>query len=159
MTDWTTLRVPASAHVVGIARAMTVASASGSGLAPERVDDVRTCTSEAVTNALQAHRRAEVTLPIVVRTQVDGDSFVVEVGDCGNGLSVTESDLTVTPADPSDIAELAEGGFGIPVMRELSDGFDVRPGGLLDPAIGTTIRMAFELTADEPAETGTSLNV
>lgn len=136
MTDWVTLRVPSSPHVVGIARAMTVASASSAGLGSERVDDVRTCTSEAVTNAIQAHRRAEVTRPIVVRCTQSGGHFVVEVGDCGNGLELE-------PAVPAEPGELREGGYGIPVMKELSDEFDVRPGGLLDPGVGTTVRLSY----------------
>lgn len=138
MTDWVTLRLPSAAHVVGIARSMAVASATAAGLDEDRVQDVRMCTSEAVTNAVQAHRRIEVTLPIIVRTTVVDDRFVIEVGDSGPGVSPT-------PRPLAEHADMAEGGYGIPVMQSLSDSFDVNRGGLLDPTLGSTIRLTFLL--------------
>ncbi|MGI9017985.1 MAG: ATP-binding protein [Euzebya sp.] len=138
MTDWVTLRLPSAAHVVGIARSMAVAAATCAGLSDERVDDVRTCTSEAVTNAVQAHRRVEVTLPIVIRTTTEHDTFVLEVGDSGPGLNPDSNGRSTEDA-------LREAGYGIPVMRALSDTFDVGPGGLLNPSVGTTVRMTYRL--------------
>jgi anti-sigma regulatory factor (Ser/Thr protein kinase) len=138
VTDWVTLRLPSAAHVVGIARAMAVASATSAAVPPDRVEDVRTCTSEAVTNAVQAQRRAEVTLPIVVRTRTAGDRFVLEVADSGLGLD----------AEPRNAAAdaLREGGYGIPVMRALSDSFDVARGGPEDAQVGTTVTMTYRIT-------------
>lgn len=136
MSGWVTLRLPSAAHVVGIARAMAVASATSAQVPPDRVEDVRTCTSEAVTNAVQAQRRAEVTFPIVVRTAVNAGRFVLEIQDSGPGLD---------PAGRGDggMGELREGGYGIPVMRALSDTFDVAVGGPTDPSVGTTVRMTY----------------
>jgi anti-sigma regulatory factor (Ser/Thr protein kinase) len=141
MTDWVTLRLPSAAHVVGIARAMAVASATSAAVPPDRVEDVRTCTSEAVTNAVQAQRRVEVALPIMVRTATVEGRFVLEVADSGPGL----------PEDAQvgrGLGELREGGYGIPVMRALSDSFDVSPGGPVDPAVGTTVRMTYRIDED-----------
>lgn len=135
MTDWVTLRLPSAAHVVGIARAMAVASATSAAVPPERVEDVRTCTSEAVTNAVQAQRRGEVTLPIVVRTATVDGRFVLEVADSGPGLDPDRRS--------GAMGDLREGGYGIPVMRALADTFDVARGGPVDPAVGTTVRMTY----------------
>ncbi len=137
MTDWVTLRLPSSAHVVGIARAMAVAAAATSGVPEDRVDDVRTCTSEAVTNAVQAHRRSELTLPIIVRTAVVGRRFIIEVGDSGPGIHAER-------VRPNGSLALREGGYGIPVMRALSDTFEMQSGGILDPHVGTTVRLSYE---------------
>ncbi|WP_370326465.1 ATP-binding protein [Euzebya sp.] len=138
MTGWVTLRLPSAAYVVGIARSMAVAAAASAQVPEDRIDDVRTCTSEAVTNAVQAHRRIEVTLPIVVRTTTDGGRFVLEVGDSGPGL-----DPQVPPNGTVDA--LREGGYGIPVMRALADSFDIASGGILDAGVGTTVRMTYRL--------------
>lgn len=136
MTDWITLKLPSAAHVVGIARSMAVAAASTSALTPDQIDDVRTCASEAVTNAVQAHRRVEITVPVVIRAASEEDCFVLEVSDSGPGLEVTGK------IDPLD-GELREGGYGIPVMQALSDSFQVSSGGVLNPAVGTTVRMTY----------------
>lgn len=144
MTDWVTLRLPSAAHVVGIARSMAVASAAVAGLQVERVDDVRMCVSEAVTNAVQAHRRVEVTLPVIIRTTVNDGRFIVEIGDSGPGVS--------PDARSPDRDELAEGGYGIPVMQSLSDSFDVSAGGLLDPTRGSTVRLTFLLEPSARAQ-------
>lgn len=147
MNGWVTLRLPSAAHIVGIARSMAVASAAAAGLDFERVEDVRMCTSEAVTNAVQAHRRIEVTLPVVVRTTVVDNRFIIEVGDSGPGLPPNAR-------SSNGDGVLAEGGYGIPVMQALSDTFDVSTGGLLDPTMGTTVRLSFLLephSASSPA--------
>jgi anti-sigma regulatory factor (Ser/Thr protein kinase) len=135
MTDWITLKLPSAAHVVGIARSMAVAAASTSALTPDQIDDVRTCASEAVTNAVQAHRRVEITLPVVIRAASEDDCFVLEVSDSGPGLEVNG---TIDMA-----GALREGGYGIPVMQALSDSFQVSSGGVLNPAVGTTVRMTY----------------
>ena len=144
-TSWVTLRLPAAPYAVGIARTMVLSSAGVAGLADDRIDDVRLAVSEAVTNAVQAHRRVQSVAPVVVRTAVDGTRFVVEVGDAGPGLAVDASaDPLAALAADDDLGGLDEGGFGIPVMRSLADTFDVLPGGLVDRGNGTTIRMAFD---------------
>ncbi len=141
MTDWVTLELPSAAHVVGIARAMAVASASSANVPVDRIEDVRTCASEAVTNAVQAHRRVEIHLPILIRTTVSAGRFVMEVCDVGPGL---DEEMRSRGVDGPP----REGGYGIPVMRALSDSFDVTPGGVLQPGMGTTVRMTYLL---EPA--------
>lgn len=138
MTDWVTLRLPSAAHVVGIARAMAVASAASANVPDDRIEDVRTCASEAVTNAVQAHRRVEVTLPIIVRTTVVDGRFILEVGDAGPGLEPN-------PLPMGRDVEPREGGYGIPVMRALADTFDLSGEGLLKPGVGTTVRMTYLL--------------
>ncbi len=138
MTDWVTLRLPCAAHVVGIARAMAVAAAANANVPDDRIEDVRTCASEAVTNAVQAHRRVESTMPIVVRTTVVDGRFILEVGDAGPGLEPRPK-----PMGPGH--EPREGGYGIPVMRALSDTFDLSGEGLLTPGVGTTVRMTYLL--------------
>lgn len=115
---------------------MAVAAAASAGVGDDRVDDVRTCTSEAVTNAVQAHRRSELAVPIVVRTAVIEGDFVIEVGDSGPGVHAER-------VRPNTVA-LRDGGYGIPVMRALSDTFEMEPGGILDPNVGTTVRLAYQ---------------
>ncbi len=138
MTDWVTLELPSAAHVVGIARAMAVACASSANVPADRIEDVRTCASEAVTNAVQAHRRVEIHLPIVIRTAVSSGRFILEIGDSGPGIEPKMSDRGVDGPP-------REGGYGIPVMRALSDSFDLTEGGLLEAGVGTTVRMTYLL--------------
>lgn len=141
MTAWVALELPADPSLVGVARTMATSALAGRALPPERVDDVRTCVSEAVTNAVRAHGTAGVSEPVSVRVGLDENEVVIEVADHGPGLKNPDRPMP----DSSDPAELAESGYGLAVMAALADAMDVVTGE--SPNGGTTIRLRFLLAA------------
>lgn len=137
---WIDLSLPPDARFVGVARTTAGVASAAAGLGPEQVEDVKTCVSEALTNAITAQRQAAVPDPVVVRVGMNEASVVVEVRDHGNGLPGT---VVGTFADlPDEVAELPEGGFGLPVIHALADAVEVGP--LADGATGTAVSMRFD---------------
>lgn len=143
MTAWVSLDLPADPSLVGVARTMATSALAGKSLPAERVDDVRTCVSEAVTNAVRAHGAAGATLPVRVRVGLTEHDVIIEVADHGPGLRDGERRM---PEASDPVNELAESGYGLAVMEALSDEMDVETG--QPPAGGTTIRLRFRF---EPA--------
>lgn len=113
------LHLPPDVAYVGVARLVVVAAARQSGMADERVEDLRTAVSEATTNAVVAHQRAgqgrRVRLTFGPR---DADGFEVTIADAGRGFQ---------PASQEALASrdwTMEGGLGVTIIRGLAD--DVR---------------------------------
>lgn len=145
MMQWTDLTLPAQPELVGVARRMAVAAAESARLPESRLSDLRTCVSEAVTNAVHAHVAAGVQEPITIRVGHDTDTVVVEIHDHGPGLP---SSLRIgSLADPNDldVEMLAEGGYGIPVMQALADHVDLSH--TEGDHGGTIVRLGFKLPA------------
>lgn len=138
MTAWVSLELPADPSLVGVARTMATSALAGRALPAERVDDVRTCVSEAVTNAVRAHAATGVTAPVLVRVGVADTEVVIEVADRGPGLRSGERAMPEA-SDPLD--ELAESGYGLAVMAALADQMDIEA--REQSAGGTTIRLRF----------------
>ena len=129
------LEVPARAEFVGLARMVVATVASGwNDLAPERVDDLRLAVSEACTNAIEAHRRAAVEEPVLVRVWDESDRLNVTIEDHGKGF---DPDALPTHPPVTDPERLNfERGLGIPLMRSLVDDVQFSPS-----PTGTAVRM------------------
>lgn len=113
-----TVRVPASLDAPGFAR-RTLLERAGSVLDDDRLDDARLLISEVVTNAVR-HAGLSSKDEIVLCIEPDGLGVRVEITDPGRGFSPTPR-AAPTPA----------GGWGLPLLERLSDGWGVdhRDGG------------------------------
>lgn len=126
--------LPSNLELVTVVRMViaTAATAQGS-LYGNRLDDLRWATSEAVTNAIQANQakgeQTERTPGRVVAQCEVGDGFArLVVSDEGMGMP---EEVELPDIDHPDRLQ-TEGGFGVPLMRDLSRGvisFDSTPEG------------------------------
>lgn len=113
------LQLPPDVAFIGLARLVVVAAARQTGMADERVEDLRTAVSEAVTNAVVAHQRAGQGERVRISFGPRGDDgFEVTIADAGPGFE---------PQAPAELGARdwsVEGGLGVTVIRGLAD--DVR---------------------------------
>ena len=108
-----TLRVPASIDAPAIARSSVVERVRPV-LGVEGVDDARLMVSEVVTNAVR-HAGLTTADEIELEVRFEPDGVLVVVTDHGCGFDRM-------PARPSI------GGWGLPLLQRLSDGWGVLPG-------------------------------
>ena len=135
------VEIPSRVDLVAVVR-MVVAAASAAvdALHGDRLDDLRVVVSEATTNAIEANllagARARAAGPdgggdgtgrVLVRCEAEPGVVRLQVSDEGPGMP----DPLEIPAmgDPERLT--LEGGFGIPLMRQLADraSFDSGPDG------------------------------
>lgn len=109
------LRLPPDVQYVGLARLVVCAAARQAGMASERVEDLRIAVSEATTNAVVAHQRAERPAHVVLQFGTADDSFAVTVVDDGPGFE------PMPPESIQDRAWSIEGGLGVTLIRGLAD--------------------------------------
>ncbi|MEO2109165.1 MAG: ATP-binding protein [Actinomycetota bacterium] len=141
MSQWLDLVLPPDPALVGVARTMAVAAATVGRMEPARVHDLRTCVSEGVTNAVKAHRDAGVADAITLRVGIEEQNLIVEIVDHGPGLRREE--VVVSAVEGTELAELAERGYGLTVMESLADALEIE---LPEDAGGTTVRLRFSLS-------------
>lgn len=140
-TDEVILRVPAKSDYVALVRVVLAAAAAiDPDSRDDRVDDLRVAVSEAVTNAVEAHRVAGTDSHVEVRCITEGHHVEVTVRDRGPGF-----DPDVVPVVPD--AESAdrlffEHGLGIPLMRRLVDKTDIETSDA-----GTLVRLTIDTSA------------
>jgi len=108
-----TTRIPASVDAPAIARSRFVAQA-GPVLDPGRLEDARLLVSEVVTNAVR-HAGLSSADEITVHVRAEHGAVVVEIADPGRGFN------------PLPRSEAAVGGWGLPLVQRLSDGWGVEP--------------------------------
>ena len=114
------VEIPSRVDLVAVVR-MVVAAASSAvdALHGDRLDDLRVVVSEATTNAIEANLlRGGTDGRVLVRCEAQPGLVRLRVRDEGVGMPDA---LDVIPAmsDPERLD--FEGGFGIPLMRQLSD--------------------------------------
>lgn len=136
MTRWFDLTLPPDVRYIGVARSTVVAAAETTGLDAERVQDLRTCVSEAVTNAVTAHRRHRSEDSILLRIGCGERDVRIEVHDLGPGMARGGARVMPATDDPD---ELAEGGYGLPVIQALADEMELAEGA----DSGTIMRLRF----------------
>ena len=124
MTDEVVLRVPAKADYVALVRVVLAAAAAiDPESRDERIDDLRIAVSEAVTNAVVAHRDAGTDSHIEIRCISEGHTVEITVRDRGPGF---DPDTIFVLPDVEDPERLKfEHGLGIPLMRRLVDHTDI----------------------------------
>lgn len=117
--------IPSSVDMVTVVRMVVAAAATAIGsLDGDRLDDLRWVTSEATTNAIQANQRRadDEEMPVTPRVRMQcaaGSDFVaLTVVDGGNGIDDAPEIPEITHPDRL----LIEGGFGVPLMKELTRG-------------------------------------
>jgi len=126
------ISVPAESRYVAIARNFVIAVAREAGwLSGEQLDDLRLVASETVTNAVRAQRSVAATDQIRVRCAATPQQFEFSVADSAGGFDVPET-ATLAAGDLG-----REGGFGLPIISELSDEahFDIDEGGTVVRAL------------------------
>lgn len=124
--------IPARTELVTVVRMIVAAAATaGEVFDGDRLDDLRWVTSEAVTNAIEADHAAATDGRIRITLEVGVDRVHLRVVDQGNGLP----DLVDVPDMEHPDRLLLEGGFGVPLMQQLSSG-DVQ---FTSTAEGTTV--------------------
>lgn len=116
--------MPSSVELVTVVRMLIGAAARSQGaLAGDRLDDLLWVTSEAFTNAIQANQaQADATDRSAGRVkascEISSGLVRLRVSDEGPGMP---ADLAVPDMEHPDRL-LLEGGFGVPLMRQLSRG-------------------------------------
>jgi serine/threonine-protein kinase RsbW len=138
------LRVPAKSDYVALVRVVLAAAASiDPDSRDDRIDDLRVAVSEAVTNAVEAHKAAGTDSHVEVRCFTEGHHVEVTVRDRGPGF---DPDSVVSLPDAESPERLFfEHGLGLPLMRRLVDKTDIESG-----AEGTLVRLIID-TSTEPA--------
>ncbi|MGH8902209.1 MAG: ATP-binding protein [Egibacteraceae bacterium] len=109
------LQLPAEVQYVGLARLVVTAVARQTGMADERIEDLKIAVSEATTNAIKAHHRhQQEQSPVVLQFGPTGNgSFEVTIIDAGPGFDPSPTDR--------ERDWTLEGGLGVMLIRELAD--------------------------------------
>lgn len=135
------LEVPAVPAFVGVARSVVAAVASAmEGIDEDRLEDLRVAVSEAVTSALESHRRGAVDDRIVLTCRSDGGRELhVVIEDRGSGMGV---DADAVPAAPGPDAPptAPEQAWGIQLIQALVDDVTFE-----QTAAGTTVDLMIRL--------------
>jgi serine/threonine-protein kinase RsbW len=124
-----------------IARDAVAAFARRLGLAPDRIEDLKTALCEACINAIEHGNSLEPGLRVRILCQIEGEQLIVEVCDEGRKSFAPK-------ADPLSIVDKLAGlgslrGMGLMLISQLSDesGFVARSGS------GNCFRFAFRRRA------------
>jgi serine/threonine-protein kinase RsbW len=130
------LSVPARPEYIAIVRLVVSSLASARrNLADDRIDDLKLAVSEACTNAIDAHRAAGTSAPVVVQVWEADERLEVRVNDHGGGFDPERLPAHPPVTDPERLN--FERGLGIPLIRTLVDdvAFEHNDGG------GTSVRL------------------
>ncbi len=132
------LRVPAKSDYIALVRVVLAAAASiDPDSRDDRIDDLRVAVSEAVTNAVEAHKAAGTDSHVEVRCFTDGNHVEVTVRDRGPGFDPDEVESAPDAEDPRRL--FFENGLGLPLMRKLVDRTDIQSGD-----DGTLVRLVID---------------
>jgi serine/threonine-protein kinase RsbW len=119
------LEIPARPEYLSLARLVVAAAASlEPSLRDERIEDLRVAVSEATTNAIESHTTLDGEERIVIRCALDDERIEVWIVDQGAGFDPSSIGDLPDLTDPAGL-EL-EGGFGLPLMRVLTDEAEIR---------------------------------
>lgn len=120
---------PAAPALVGQTRHAVAGVAAGGGVTGARLDDIRICVSEAVSNAvMHAFRGDQATGTISVSAQLSPEAFTVVVKDDGIGFAPRSDSpglgmglaMIATLADTMSITTAAGGGTEVMVTFDLA---------------------------------------
>jgi serine/threonine-protein kinase RsbW len=130
-------------NILGYERIAMACSASFgqmNGLAPDRIEDLKTIVAEASTNAMQHGNEGRTEAHVAIRFEVMPDAIQVTVFDEGNGF-----DKEVKDPDIDRIMEQQDKpvGFGVFLIRNLSDQVEFRK----NPQGGHNTEMRIDLSS------------
>jgi serine/threonine-protein kinase RsbW len=130
-----TLALPARPENVIVVRQAVAGLGEALGLAPHRLDDLKTVVSEACNNVI-LHAYGDEGGTLQVSATSDGTALEVSVSDSGGGFR---------PETGADEARSL--GLGLPLIASLSDSFSITGAA----GVGTTMTVRFNI-ADELAQ-------
>ncbi len=131
------LILPATTRYLQVARLTVAGVASRAGLTLEQIDDIKLAVGEACTNAVEhAYSQESSPGPIHIRCGVQGDEFVVEVGDEGRGFNAARLEVEAEGPPPP------ESGLGFFLIRSCVDRLDIDSA----PDAGTKVTMTRRLS-------------
>ena len=127
MTGEIELSIPVRVDYVQLVRAVVGSlAATNSELSTARIADLRLVVSEALTNAIRAQEKNSISERLSVLCKLTDSAIEVEVRDNATGFDV---DL-IRDLPPTESPERLqhERGLGLSIMREMSDGLDIKSG-------------------------------
>lgn len=109
------------ARYVSTARAFAASIARHFRCDEERVQDLKVAVSEACSNAIKAHLRADVAAPVRLVVRWERSRLLCEVIDSGGGFEPSAFDgLPIGPSGP-----LFESGIGLMLIKALFPGTQI----------------------------------
>ncbi len=127
-------------HLRSVRRWVARAGVSA-GLSREQISDLQVAVGEAFTNSVKHGYRSDPNGTVVVTSSIEDGDLVIRVLDEGSACSV---DLSNDP----DLAVPHEGGYGIYLMKLLTDRLEIRSG----HASGTEVVLRKRISRDEEGE-------
>ncbi len=127
MTGEIELSIPVRVDYVQLVRAVVGSlAATNSELSTARIADLRLVVSEALTNAIRAQEKNSISERLSVLCKLTDSAIEVEVRDNATGFDV---DL-IRDLPPTESPERLqhERGLGLTIMREMSDGLEIKSG-------------------------------
>ncbi len=127
MTGEIELSIPVRVDYVQLVRAVVGSlAATNSELSTARIADLRLVVSEALTNAIRAQEKNSISERLSVLCKLTDSAIEVEVRDNATGFDI---DL-IRDLPPTESPERLqhERGLGLSIMREMSDGLEIKSG-------------------------------
>ena len=120
--------LPAVLGYERIAMACSASFAQMNGLAPDRIEDLKTVVAEATTNAMQHGNRGRTEAHVTIRFEMLPDAIQVAVRDEGHGFENVVKDPDIEKIIYERETPV---GFGVFLIRNLADHVEFRqiPGG------------------------------
>jgi len=121
------LSIPVRVDYVQLVRAVVGSlAATNPELSTARIADLRLVVSEALTNAIRAQEKNSISERLYVLCKLTDSAIEVEVRDNATGFDV---DL-IRDLPPTESPERLqhERGLGLSIMREMSDGLQIKSG-------------------------------
>ena len=141
------LTFPAKPDYLLLARLALGGVARDLAIGPELLADLRLAVTEACGNAVR-HAYGDGLGSVEVAFVVNEDRLEMIVADKGAGLELPVIERFLE-AEPAPVAEPADGGMGVAIIRAIVDELEVRSG---EDGRGTVVHMTKYLSEpDEPA--------
>ena len=127
MTDEIEISIPVRVDYVQLVRAVVGSlAATNPELSTARIADLRLVISEALTNAIRAQEKNSISERLTVLCKLTDLAVEVEVRDKATGFEVD----SIPDLPPTESPERLqhERGLGLSIMREMSDGLEIKSG-------------------------------
>ena len=127
MTDEIEISIPVRVDYVQLVRAVVGSlAATNPELSTARIADLRLVISEALTNAIRAQEKNSISERLTVLCKLTDLAVEVEVRDKATGFKVD----SIPDLPPTESPERLqhERGLGLSIMREMSDGLEIKSG-------------------------------
>lgn len=134
------LRLPSRLGYERVAMDAAASLANRMGFEGERVLDLKSAVSEAVTNAIEHGNHYDEAMKVVVLLAAHGDELVISVTDEGY-QTLDKTTLSNIPKIEETLNKSDKGGWGIWLIRELMDEVEFTTA----PSGGNQIRMVVHL--------------